>query len=114
MTKKKKSPSKTIRKKVEQAVESDVFHSIAIASVLLNILFLTSIFVLTSTDTFDRKFYNSARDKYCNNVDGVRERAKELGDEKQAVKEWQVTCVTQDFKPFYNEAIDKFNAQYPN
>lgn len=109
-----KKTSKSAAKRVKQMVTSDVFRSVAIVSIAFNILFLASIFVLTSTDTFDRRFYNAARDQYCQNVDGVRERASELSSEKAAVKEWQVTCVSKEFKPYYNEALEKFNAQYPN
>lgn len=93
-------------------MESDIFHSVAIVSVLLNILFLVSIFVLTSTDTFDRKFYSSAKSRYCANVQGVKDRAEELGSEEAAVREWQITCVSEEFKPFYDESVEKFNAQY--
>jgi len=113
MAKKKTSVNK-IRGRVMHVVESDMFRAVAIASVLLNILFLVCIFVLSSTDTFDRRFYESSRNRYCQNVDGVFERASELGDEKKAVKEWQITCVSEEFAPMYKEAIDKFNAQYPN
>lgn len=110
----KKKSSSGFKNKVMKVVESDLFTALAITSVALNILFLASVFVLTSTDTFDRKFYESSRSRYCNNVDGVRQRASELNSEKEAVKEWQVTCVSEEFSPFYEEAIDKFNAQYPN
>ena len=110
----KKRPTKGFKNRVMQVVESDVFTAIAISSVVLNILFFASIYVLTSTDTFDRKFYESARTRYCQNVDGVVNRANELGSEKKAVKEWQVVCLSKEFKPFYKEALDKFNAQYPN
>lgn len=112
MATKKKPNKKVIRKKVTKLMESDVFHSIAIVSVLLNILFLVSIFVLSSTDTFDRKFYNSAKTRYCSNVQGIEDRAKELGSEASAVREWQITCVSKEYKPFYNESVEKFNAQY--
>lgn len=80
-------------------------------SVLLNILFFVTILVLTSTDTFDRGLYQASRDRYCENIKGVRERAKELGSEKAAVEEWQVDCIGKDFKPFYKEALDKYQAQ---
>ncbi|MCA9308816.1 hypothetical protein KC973_00410 [Candidatus Saccharibacteria bacterium] len=112
MATKKKPSKKVIRKKVTKLMESDIFHSVAIVSVLLNILFLVSIFVLTSTDTFDRKFYNSAKSRYCANVQGIEDRAEELGSEAAAVREWQITCVSKEYKPFYNESVEKFNAQY--
>lgn len=109
----KKTP-RSAAKRIKQMVTSDVFRSIAVVSIVFNILFLASVYVLTNTDTFDRSFYNAARKQYCQNVDGVRARASELSSEKAAVKEWQVTCVSQEFQPYYNEAIEKFNAQYPN
>lgn len=110
----KKRPNKGFKNRVMRVVESDLFTAVAISSVVLNVLFLASVFVLTSTTTFDRRFYVSSRSKYCQNIDGVIDRAKELGNEKEAVKEWQVTCISEEFSPFYKEALDKFNAQYPN
>lgn len=114
MVKTNKQPKKSFKTRVMKVVESDLFTAIAISSVVLNLLFLASVFVLTSTDTFDRRFYESSRSKYCQNIDGVIDRAIELGNEKAAVKEWQVTCISKEFSPFYKEALDKFNAQYPN
>lgn len=111
MATKKKTTGKKFSQKVHKIVQTDVFKSIAIASVLLNILFLVAIFVLTSTNTFDRKLYTASRDRYCENIEAVRSRAKELGSEKAAVKEWQIDCIGKDFKPFYKEALDKYRAQ---
>jgi len=107
----KKTQGKKFKQKVQQAVQNDIFTSIAIASVLLNVLFFVSIFVLTSTSTFDRQLYLSAQERYCNNIDGVRDRAKELGSEQAAQDEWQIDCVGKDFKPFYKEAVDKYRAE---
>jgi hypothetical protein len=109
-----KKPSKSFRKKVLRIVEGDTLKSIAAASVLLNILFLVSIFVVTSTDTFDRRFYNAARSQYCKNVSGIKARAKELGDEKKAIREWELTCVSSNFRPYYDEAVEKFDANRRN
>lgn len=106
-----KKPSKNFMKKVHHVVESDIFKSVAIASVLLNVLFLVSVVVLTSTSTFDRAFFKSARNRYCQNIQGVQDRAKELGDDKKAVQEWQIDCIGKGFQPYYNEAIQKFEAQ---
>jgi len=105
---------KTFRKNVTRVMESDIFHSIAIVSVILNILLLVGVYVLSSTDTFGRNFYDSARTKYCQNIDGITDRAEQLKSEKAAVKEWQITCISKEFKPFYDEATAKFDAQYPN
>jgi hypothetical protein len=111
MATKKKTTSKKISNKVTQIVQTDIFRSIAIASVLLNILFLITIVVLTSTATFDRRLYNSARERYCDNTEVLASRAKELGSEKSAAMERQVDCIGKDFKPFYKEALDKYKAQ---
>lgn len=106
--------SKKISKKVRKMVQSDAFTSIAIVSILLNILFLVTIFVLSSTNSFGRGVYTTVRDRYCNNVEGVIERAEELGDESTAVREWQITCVSDEFKPYYTEALKKFKANANN
>ncbi len=111
MSTKKKTPSKSFQARVTKIVEGDIFKSVAIASVLLNILFLVSIFVLTSTSTFDRRFFVSAQNKYCQNVDGIKARAKELGSDKKALQEWEISCVGKDFQPYYNEAVQKYEAQ---
>ncbi len=113
MVKSKKSHSKKWWGRVHHVVHDDVFKSIAIASVLLNVLFLVSVFVFTSSDTFDRTLFNTARERYCENAGAVIERAQELNDDKQALDEWRVTCVTPEFQPYYKEAVDKFNAR-PN
>jgi len=105
-----KKISKKFNKKVSKIVQSDVFKSIAVASILLNILFLISIFVLTSTDTFDRRLFLEARSRYCQNGAGVDRRAEKLGSEKMALEELQIDCIGKDFKPFYNEALKKFDA----
>lgn len=107
----KKNSAKSVSAKVKKMVQGDIFKSVAIASVLLNVLFLVSVLVLTSTDSFDRRFYQAARDKYCQNVKSVEDRAVELGDDKAAIKEWQTDCIGKDFKPFYKEAVDKYEAQ---
>lgn len=108
---KKKKVSKSVSAKVKKATKSDLFTSVAIASVLLNILFLVSVLVLTSTNSFDRKFYQTSRAKYCENLQAVEDRAVELGDDKAAIEEWQTDCIGKDFKPFYDEAVEKYRAQ---
>lgn len=97
-------------KKVQKIIKGDIVKSVAIASVLLNILFLVSILVLTATDTFDRRVYVGARTRYCQNEKSIQERAEELGSETQALQEWQVDCVGEEFAPFYKEALDKYQA----
>ncbi len=110
-TTKKKSQGKTFKGRVHKVVESDIFKSVAIVSILLNVLFLISVLVLTSTDTFNRGVYRATRDKYCQNIEAVKARAIELNDSTKAVEEWQIDCIGSQFQPYYEEAVIKFNAQ---
>lgn len=110
MVKKKSSPRK-ISQKVQKIVKGDVVKSVAIASILLNVLFLVSLFVLTATDTFDRRVYVGARSRYCDNHSSIKERAKALGSEKAALQEREIDCIGENFKPFYQEALDKYRAK---
>lgn len=103
--------SKKISQKVQKIIKGDFLKSIAIASVLLNVLFLVSIFVLTATDTFDRRVYTGARNRYCQNSASVESRAKELGSEKAALQEREIDCIGSKFQPFYKEALDKYRAE---
>ncbi len=100
-----------LTQKARKIVRGDITRSIAITSLLLNVLFLVSIFVVTSTDTFDRRVYTSARERYCANKEATEERAKELGDGSAAIREREIDCVGPNFKPFYKEAVDKYRAQ---
>lgn len=77
----------------------------------MNILFIASVFVLSSTDAFDHSVYNSVRSRYCRNINGVVERAQKTGSEDEAISEWQVNCISEDFQPYHQEAVEKFRAQ---
>ena len=110
MAKSSKKSSKKLSAKVNKIVKSDVFTSIAILSLALNVFLLVAVFVLTNPDTYNRNVFNGVRAQYCKNINGVIERAEELGDSDAALKEWKVTCVSKEFAPYYNEAVKKFNA----
>ena len=96
--------------RVHKITETDIFASIAIASILINVFFLVSVFVLSSRSTYDTSVYNSVKTRYCKNIDGVSKRAEAIGNQKDAVDEWKVNCLNDDFKPFFNEAVEKFRA----
>lgn len=110
MATKKKNSTKGLSQKVRKMVMGDIVKSIAIASVLLNVLFLVSVLVLTSTNVFDRDVYGAARERYCTNPHAFEKRADELGDSASALKERQVDCIGDGFRPFYNEALEKYEA----
>lgn len=110
MATKKKNPL-VLTQKARKILKGDVAKSVAITSLLLNLLFLISIIVITSTDAFDRRVYTSARERYCANQKATEDRAKELGDSAAALREREVDCVGEGFKPFYQEALDKYDAQ---
>lgn len=103
-----------ITEKVHSVVKSNIFMSIAIASLAFNIFLFVTLFVLSDSNVFDRKAYSAVRNKYCANVEGVVQRANELGSDSEALREWQITCVSKDFRPFYKEAIQKFEAHSKN
>lgn len=107
----KKKTSKKVSAKIQKIVKGDVVKSVAIASVLLNILFLATLLVLTATDTFDRQVYVGARTRYCQNQSSVSDRTAVLGSEAAAQQEKQVDCIGEDFAPYYKEALDKYQAQ---
>ena len=111
MTKKKSTKNGRFLTRVHKITETDIFTSIAIVSIMMNILFVASIFVLSSTDAFDHSVYNSVRSRYCNNIKGVIDRAQKTGNEKEAVAEWKENCLSEEFQPFYQEAVEKFRAQ---
>ncbi len=50
--------------------------------------------------------------RYCENTKSLNERIEKLG-RKKAVEDWHIACISEDFKPFYKEAIDKFRASNP-
>ncbi len=109
----KKSPKK-LSNKVTSIVKSDVFTSIAIVSIVLNVLLLVGLFVLTTSNTYDTAVFTSVRSRYCKNIDGVVKRAEELGSSQAALQEWKVNCVAKEFAPYYQEAIQKFEASQSN
>lgn len=98
-------------KKVQKIIKGDVVKSVAIASVLLNVLFIATIFVFTATDSFDRSVYVGARTRYCQNQASINDRTAELGSEVEALREREVDCIGAGFKPFYQEALDKYQAE---
>ncbi len=112
MAQKKSTSSKNGRflRKVHKITETDIFTSIAIVSILLNVLFFASVLVLTSTDTFDDSIYQFVESRYCSNISAVEQRAVELGSETEALREWHINCTTSEFEPYFNEAVEKFDA----
>lgn len=108
---KKASTKKRFSQKVQNMTKKDIVTSVAVASVLLNILFLVTVLVLTNTDTFSRGVYTSAREQYCKNTAGLKDRAEKIGSTELAVEERNIDCISKDFLPYYNEAVEKYRAQ---
>ena len=111
MTKNKSTKNGRFLTRVHRITETDIFTSVAIVSILMNILFVASLFVLSSTDAFDHNVYSAVRARYCKNINGVVERAEKTGSEDEAITEWQVNCLSEEFQPYYQEAVEKFRAQ---
>lgn len=111
MAKAKKSTKKRFTDKVHDLTKKDVLSSVAVVSIALNVLFLAAILVLTSTGTFSREIYTATRDQYCKNKSALKDRAEKIGDRKLALQERTVDCIGEGFKPFYEEAVEKYRAQ---
>lgn len=106
----KKKTNKRFTQKVHKVVKSDLFTSVAIASLLLNIFFVVGLVVLTNPDTYNREVYENVRARYCKNIDGLVDDAEETGNGAQVLAQWKITCVSKEFLPYYKEALKKFNA----
>ncbi len=106
--------SKKLSQKAKKIIKSDLFTSIAIVSLVLNVFLLAGLYVLTSADTFDREVYLNVKERYCKNPDAVIDRGKELGSNEKALQEWQVSCISKEFLPYYKEALQKFEASSKN
>lgn len=105
----KKKSNKRFLKRVHDLTQKDISRSIIIASLLFNVLFFAAIFVITSTDAFDNRLLSMANRRYCQNAKELNQRIEKVGKEK-AVEDWHVVCVSDEFRPYYKEAIDKFRA----
>lgn len=108
----KKKSSFKLGKRAAKIVKQDLIHSLAIASVVLNILFLVGWAVIINGDT-DQQLYDTARDRLC--VDNYEENLqKAIGDAdneaagKVAAVELSVECVSEEFKPYYESAISTY------
>src|SRR5688572_24168475 len=107
--KKSSKTSKSFIRKVHELSQKDIARSTIIASLLFNVLFFAAIFVITSTDSFDSRLLNIVNERYCQNKKSLSDRVEKLGKER-AIEDWHIACISKDFKPYYQEAIDKFRA----
>lgn len=107
----KSSSKRGFTQRVHELTKRDIFTSIAVVSVLLNVLFLATVLVLTNSDTFSRELYSAAREQYCQNINALEKRAEVIGSTDLAVEERNIDCIGDTFLPFYNEAIEKYRAQ---
>jgi hypothetical protein len=107
----KSSTKKGFTNRVHDLTKKDIIASIALVSVLCNVLFLATILVMTNSATFSRGVYTTARDKYCNNISALEQRAEAIGDPSIALEERNIDCISEDFLPFYQEAVEKYHVQ---
>lgn len=108
---KKKSAFK-LGKRAQKIVKKDLIHSLAIASVVLNILFLVGWAVITNGSS-DQEFFETARtrlcvDNYQDNLNRVISDAENEDAAKLAALELSIQCVDEDFQPFYENAISSY------
>lgn len=112
MVKKSSSSKRGFTQRVHELTKKDIVTSVAVVSVLLNVLFLATVLVLTSSETFSREVYTAARDQYCQNISSLEKRVEAIGSTDLALEERSIDCIDESFYPYYNEAIEKYRAQY--
>lgn len=111
MAAKKKSSFK-LGKRAAKLVRQDLLHSVAIASVVLNILFLVGWAVIINGGS-DRELYDTARERLCvenydENIARVINEAEDDAAATTAVTEFTIECVGDDFEPYYESAINTY------
>lgn len=75
---------------------------------------MVGVLVLTNPSTYDREVYENVRTRYCKNIDGVIAEAEEAVDSQAVLAQWKVTCLSDEFLPYYKEALKKFEASVEN
>ena len=107
-----KKNSLKLGKRATKLLKRDLIHSVAMASILLNILFLVGWAVITYGDA-DQEAYDLARNRLCvdNYKENLNQAILEASTEdagKIAAIEFMVQCVSDDFKPYYENAIETY------
>lgn len=107
-----KKNSLKLGKRAAKLLKRDLLHSVAMASILLNILFLVGWAVVTYGDA-DQEAYDLARnrlcvDNYSKNLQKAVKDSTTTEAAQVAALEFKIQCVSDDFKPYYENAIETY------
>lgn len=100
------------KNKVRKLTKENVFTSVAIASIVCNLLLLSIIFVVSRPDTVDYSLYNGIRNHYCNNSNSygnMLKAASKSGESSQMAREkFEIACNSGNFAPYYQQAVSAY------
>jgi hypothetical protein len=103
---------KKLTKKVKMMVKGDVMGSLAMASILLNVFFLSGILLFAATNQLDASLYNASVKNLC--VDNYEQNlSKQLSENQDKDPEttkamFEVVCVKGEFETYYKNAVDAY------
>lgn len=91
-------------------MKGDVFASIAIVSLLLNLFFLVAVVMFNSTNNLDEEAYRAAYANLCdkNYEDNLADREVDAEDTQQAADLFNAYCRTGEFTEYFDEAVSNY------
>ena len=107
-----KKPSKTFKSRIWKMTKSDIFTSIAILSIVLNIFLLSAVFVLTNGGTLNQSMLSDLNNRYCSDASSLKTAKQDAAangqTSKQALQKFEITCKSGNFAPYYNQALHSY------
>lgn len=107
-----KKPSKTFKSRIWKATKSDIFTSLAILSIVLNIFLLSAVFVLTNGGTLNQSILSDLNNRYCDDTSSLQTAINHAANNgetsKQAQQKYEITCKSGNFAPYYSQAIHSY------
>ncbi len=96
----KKASSQSRLSKIHKIVTENFETSAIMASVLLNIFFLTGLVLYHTSSSFEGKVFRYANNRYC----------EERNSDVSKV-DYELSCRTGDFAPHYKQALEQYLAK---
>lgn len=101
---------KKLTKKVQKIIKSDIFASVALVSILFNIILFSAVLLYQSTNAIDLSVYNASYDKLCKDRydDNLIDQIEESSDPAYAKALFEVKCESGDFQRYYDNAVESY------
>lgn len=102
---------KKLTKKMKKALQNDAIASVFIASLLLNVFFLSGVLLFASTNKLDKSVYDAAFNNLCeeNYTDNLADTVEDTSDTPGLARmEHEIRCQRGDFEPYYQNAIEAY------